>query len=138
MKIEKIIVFILGGILLVGIGFGIAKLIQTDPVTQEHEYNLSIMVSAPGDFSIAVTPTNAQGEAEVQITKGQPAIFTLTPTGSGGYDGRIKYDLFGMPEGSVTFSKNPASVTDIVTLTIATMDLMSNSVYVTTLTATAY
>lgn len=135
---KKIIVFILGGILLVGIGFGIAKLIQSGPGVQEHEYNLAIVVSAPGDFSIAVTPANARGEAEARVVKGEPAIFTLTPTGSGGYDGRIMYDLAGMPEGSVSFSKNPASVTDVVTLTIATIDLMSNSTYVTTLTARAY
>jgi hypothetical protein len=130
---KKIIVFVLAAILLVGIGFGLAKLIQTDPPEQEHEYQLALSVRATGDFAVAISP----GE-ELDVAKGTPAIWTLTASAIDGYDAKVYYDLAGMPEGSVTFSKNPAEIGEAVTLTIATIDLMSNATYVLSLGARAY
>jgi hypothetical protein len=130
---NRVIVFVLAAILLVGIGFGLAKLIQTEPPAQEHEYQLALSIRATGDFAVAISPSE-----ELDVAKGTPAIWTLTASAIDGYDAKVYYDLAGMPEGSVTFSKNPAEIGEAVTLTIATIDLMSNSTYVLSLGARAY
>jgi hypothetical protein len=118
------------------IGFAIGRSGQDDP--QSVEATLSIVVRAPGSFTINVTPKNAAGEPEVEVTKGTPVVFQISTAGVGGYDGRIHFSFDGgtpFPAGSWAFSANDVAPGTMVTLTIQTNALTSNSVYVTTLTA---
>lgn len=117
------------------VGVVIAGLLQDQ--TQEKELAFAIIVSAPGDFTIDMGPKNAEtGEIEVRVTRGQPAVFTITTAAVDGYDGRVNLSIFGLPEGvEYSFSANDVSAGTTVTLTVQTTALTSNQVYVCNLTA---
>ena len=117
------------------IGFAIGRSGQDDP--QVVEMNISIAVRAPGAFTLDVTPKNAAGEAETEVVKGTPAIFQIATAAVGGYDGKIHFDFdggVGFPTNSWAFSANDVTPGTTITLTIQTAGLVSNNVYVCSLT----
>lgn len=130
----KISLVVLAVAVLVGVGFIAAGLLQDG--AQEKDLSFSILVSAPGDFTIDMGPKNAQtGDIEVRVTKGQPAVFTITTAAVDGYDGTIDFEVSGVSGAS--FDPRSVGITPgtTVTLTIPTSGLTSNSTYVCTLTA---
>jgi hypothetical protein len=132
-KTLKIILIVLAGLALIGVGYGIAQLLQDDSLDQDLTF--SVVVKVPGEFAIDMNPKNAVGESEVAVTKGVPAVFQIINTPSGGYDVKIEYAVFGLPTGSYSFSVNPVLPGQPTTLTIQTSGLASNTVYVCSLTA---
>jgi hypothetical protein len=132
----RIIVIILAAILLVGLGFAIASLVQ-DNGANEKEIGFTLLIRTPGDFAITMGPINpATGDVEVEVTKGEPAVFTITTTAADGWDSPINLSIDGLPEGTVyAFGVNPMPPTGTTTLTIQTGNLQSNSGYVCVLTA---
>jgi len=133
MTTKQIIAVILGVILLVGFGFVIARAIQSD--AQEKDITFSILVKSPGEFTVDMTPKNEAGDAEVEVTKGTPAVFTITTVAIGGYDAKIHFSVSGLTEGTYSFSANDVAPGTPVTLTIQTSGMTSNTAYVCTLTA---
>lgn len=133
MKTWKIALFAALCILLVGAGILIGRGAQGQAEPQEVTFTL--LIKAPGSFTLDMTPKNtATGEPEIDAVRGTNAIFTITSTAVDGYDAQIEYTVAGLPEGTYTFSQNPAPVGTPVTLTINTSSLASNTAYVCTLT----
>ena len=133
-KALKIILIVLAGLALVGVGFIISGLIQDN--AQEKALTFSILVSAPGSFTIDMNPKNAAtGDIEVAVVKGTPAIFTITTAAIGGYDGKINFSVHGLVDGTYAFSTNDIAPGTTVTLTVQTSGLTSNTCYVCGLTA---
>jgi len=95
----------------------------------EKQYPLTITVLVAGDFEVTLTPD------ELTLTKGESGMITLANTASGGFDVPIHYDLSGLPDGAYSFAKNPVDPNESTTLTINSIALASNTVYVCTLTA---
>lgn len=135
-KTLKIILIVLAGLVLIGVGFGVALLLQDDP--QEQEVSFTVMVRAPGAFAIDMNPKNTAGEPEVSVARGTPAVFQITNAPSGGYDAKIEYSIAGLPTGSFSFSVNPVIPGQATTLTIQTSALVSNTTYVCMLTANPF
>ncbi|MBE3124475.1 MAG: hypothetical protein IMZ57_02320 [Acidobacteria bacterium] len=135
-KTLKIILIVLAGLVLVGVGYGVARLLQDNP--QEQEVTFTVMVSAPGAFAIDMSPKNAAGDPEVSVARGTPAVFQITNVPTGGYDAKIEYSIGGLPAGSYSFSVNPVTPGQATTLTIQTSALVSNTAYVCTLTANSF
>ena len=135
----KTILAIIGIIALVAVGYIVGRgLLQDDYQGIVKEMTFSVVVLVPGDFEIDMEPKNEFGEVEVAVTKGTPAVFTITNTTSGGFDVKIQYDIAGLPEGSYAFSVNPVNPGEATTLTVDTSFLTSNTAYVCTLTASDY
>jgi hypothetical protein len=135
---KKIIGIILIGLFLVGVGFAIAKIIGGVGGQIEKELTFSVIVTAIGDYTLAMTPVNGVGEPELTIPKGQTGTFTITLVPSGGFDADVQLTIAGLPDGSYSFAVNPipfnaAGMT--TTLTINSAPLESNRVYVCNLTA---
>jgi hypothetical protein len=135
---KKLWLCILVGIVCIGIGFGIAKILQTsDPLEKELTFTVSVRV--PGDYTIDMTPKDpTTGDIEILVAKGQLAVFTITNKVSGGFDVQIEYSVTGLPTGSYTFSKNPVLPNESCTLTVNTTGFVSNQSYVCTLSAWDY
>jgi hypothetical protein len=130
----KIFLIVLAAAVLIGAGFIIAGIVQDG--AQEKTLNFSILVSPPGDFTIDMNPKNPDtGDVEVHITRGQPAVFTITTTAVDGYDGKINFSIDGV-EGA-SFDPRAVGITPgtTVTITIPTTGLTSNSTYVCALIA---
>jgi hypothetical protein len=90
----------------------------------------SITVNPSGSYEIAITPVDAV------VTKGDPLVFSITATMTGGFDASIGLTVGGLPAGSYTFGTTtltPAQRT--TTLTVNTTLLTSNSVYSCNLSA---
>jgi hypothetical protein len=83
--------------------------------TLQHTANVSLTVSAPPDFGLAVTPTWQS------VTAGNSKTFTATVTALNGFTGTVSLAATGLPAGA-TASFNPASITTggSSTLTIST------------------
>jgi hypothetical protein len=125
---KKLWVWILCAVLLIGVGFALARIIAHKP-SIEHQYQFTVTVNVTGDFAVTLTP------ATLTLTKGETGTITLTNTASGGFDALIVYEVAGLPAGSYSFSKNPVSPGETATLTINTAVLESNRVYVCQLIA---
>lgn len=135
----KTILAIIGIIALVVVGYVVGRgLLQDDYQGIVKELTFSVVVLVPGDFEIDMGPKNEFGEVEVAVKKGEPAVFTITNTVSGGFDVKIQYDISGLPDGSYSFSANPVNPGEATTLTVDTSLLTSNSAYVCSLTASDY
>jgi len=108
---------------------------QDDPQVQTRTF--TILVKAPGSFTVEMTPKNAEtGDIEVEVVKGTAVVFTITTAAVEGYDGKINFSADGLPEGTVyEFSANDVDPGTTVTLTIQTSGMMSNKAYVCSLTA---
>ena len=133
-KTFKTILIVLVGLILVGVGFIVSGLLQDNG--QEQDLTFSIIVSAPGSFTIDMNPKNAAtGDIEVAVVKGTPAVFTITTAAVGGYDGKIKFSVAGLVAGTYAFSANDVAPGATVTLTVQTSGLTSNTCYVCGLTA---
>jgi hypothetical protein len=133
-KTLKIILIVFGAVLLVGAGFLVARFLQDN--AQEKELTFSIIVTAPGSFAIDMTPKNPQtGDIEVSVTKGAPAVFTITTAAVDGYDGKVNFTIGGLVAGTYALSANDVTPGTTVTLTVQTSGLTSNTVYVCGLTA---
>jgi hypothetical protein len=130
-KVVLVAVAVVG---LVGLGILLARA-GLDVVPVEHRYTLSIIVRPTGDFSLDITPKNASGEPELVLTKGQSGVFNITVVAAGGWDAPVHFQFSGLPDGSYSFSKNPAMPGDTVTLTINTASLNSATAYVCSLIA---
>jgi len=129
-KTLKTILIVLAVVVLIGAGFGIARLLQdTQPSSVQHSYPLAITVLVSGDFACVLSP------AELTLHKGEVGTVQITNTVSGGFDAKIMYVLAGLPEGSYSFSVNPADPGQATTLTINSALLQSNTAYVCSLTA---
>lgn len=129
-KTLKTILIILGAVVLLLAGYGIARLLQdTQPSSVQHDYPFAVTVLVSGDFECVLTP------GELTLHKGEVGTIEITNTVSGGFDANIMYLVSGLPEGSYSFSVNPVAPGQATTLTIDTATLNSNSVYVCQLTA---
>lgn len=128
----KIAIYALICVAMIAAGVILGRAIQDDP--QEQDLIFTLMVSAPGNFTLDMTPKNQAGEPEIDVARGTPAVFTITASAHDGYDALVTYSITGIPEGSYAFSQNPAPCGVPVTLTIQTGSLTSNTVYVCTLT----
>ncbi len=134
---KKILGIILIGLLLVGVGFAVAKLIGIGGIGQiEKSMTLTVIVTATGDYEIDISPKNAAGEAELIIPKGGTGSFLITNVPSGGFDANISSTFTGLPEGSFSFSVNPVAAGQTTVLTIDATNLTSNSNYGCSLRAT--
>lgn len=135
-KAAKIIIAVLAIVVAVGIGFAIASLIQ-DNAGDPKEISFSLLIRTPGDFTVTMGPVNPEtGDIELEVTKGTPAVYTLTTTAVEGWDSPIEFTVDGLPEGTVyAFGTNPVPPNGSTTLTIQTGNLQSNTGYVLTLTA---
>ncbi len=132
----KIALFALLCVAMIVAGVILGRAIQDDP--QEKDLTFAILVSAPGGFTVDMTPKNpTTGDIEVHVARGTPAVFTITTAAFDGYDGKIDFSISGLAEG--TYSFNPSSVGNTpgtpVVLTVQTSTLTSNQGYVCTLTA---
>lgn len=134
----KIVLAILGVLALIVVGFIIGRGLGQDDQGITKELSFTVVVMVPGDFEIDMEPKNEYGDIEVAVKKGEPAIFTITNTTSGGFDVKIEYVVGGLPEGSYSFSINPVNPDEATTLTVDTSFLMSNTAYVCSLTAYDY
>ncbi len=143
-KTLKTILVTLAVLALVGVGYLVGRALQSTDDGREKTVTFSIIVNAPGDFTVTMGPTNAEtGDVEVEVTKGQPAVFTITTGAVDGYDGLINLTA-SLPAG-IEYALSADGVTpgtDIdvtpgttVTLTVQTAALASNAVYVCSLTA---
>jgi hypothetical protein len=133
-KTLKIVLIVLAGLVLVAVGGIVSGLIQDN--AQDQELSFSIIVSAPGSFTIDMNPKNAvTGDIEVEVVKGTPAVFTITTAAVGGYDGKINFSVGGLVAGTYAFSANDVAPGVTVTLTVQTSGLTSNTTYVCGLTA---
>lgn len=132
----KVILGVLAVIVCVAIGFAIASLIQ-DTGDQSKEITFSLLIKTPGDYTITMGPVNPEtGDIELEVTKGQPAIFTIATQATGGWDSPIWFEVDGLPEGTIyEFATNPVNPGETTALTIQTGNLNSNSGYVLSLTA---
>ena len=136
-KTWKTLFFIALGIILIAGGILVARAIQAaDP--QVVEIPITLIVRAPGSFTVTVTPKNPEtGDVEAEVTKGTPVVFTITTAAIGGYDGKIHFEFSGGTplEGQYAFSANDVTPGGTFTLTIQTGNLTSNTAYVCSLTA---
>lgn len=129
-KTLKTILIALAVLVLIGAGYGLARLIQdTQASSVQHTYPLTVTVLVSGDFACVLTP------AELTLHKGETATVEITNTASGGFDAKIQYILSGLPEGSYSFSVNPVDPGQATTLTINSAALQSNTAYAATITA---
>ena len=127
-------VLILGG--LVGAYF-IGKGAAPAPIVQELQF--SILVEPAGNYTISMLPVNDDGEAEISVKKNYSGSFTISNVATTDYTMNIQYDVFGLPEGSYSFSVNPVAPNQDTILTIDTSNatIVGNTTYVCTLTATS-
>jgi hypothetical protein len=116
------ILICIGGAFIVGRGSGGGGNI-------ERNVAFSITVNPSGSYEIAINPVDAV------VTKGDPLVFTVTSTATGGFDAQINYTVGGLPAGSYTFSVNPVAPGQSTILTVNTNMLTSNSVYSCTLSS---
>ncbi len=128
MSKSSVIWIVLGIILALAIGYGIAQIVDK---TQEHLYNFSVTVWAPGDFACILSATELEG------VKGEKLNLTITNSVSGGYDCQIFYAVNGLPADAVSFSVNPVKPNEASVLTIDTSKLDSQTTYTCTLIARA-
>lgn len=130
--IAVIVLFLVGGIVAARAIIGG----QDEVGPTEKVVALSIVVVAPGEFTIDVTPKNSEtNEPELVLVRGTSGQFTITTAAVDGFDGQIQFAFDGLPEGSWSFSTNPVTPGQTTTLTINTTTLLSNHVYVTSLSA---
>ena len=67
------------------------------------------------DFFLAIDPTSTS------VVGGSTAVFSLSFSAVGGWSSPIQLSVSGLPAGATaTFSKNPALVSDTVTVSIST------------------
>ena len=125
---KKLWVWILCAVLLVGLGFGLARILKPTAGI-EKDYTFAINVLVAGDFVCTLTP------AELTLKKGETGTIQITNVVSGGFDAKIQYECAGLPAGVVSFSVNPVNPGEPTTMTINTAALASNTTYVCTLTA---
>jgi hypothetical protein len=125
---KKLWIWILCAVLLIGLGFALARIIGGKS-SIEHQYQFTVTVNVTGDFAVTLTP------ATLTLNKGETGTITLTNTVSGGFDALIVYEVSGLPAGSFTFSKNPVGAGETATLTINSALMASNTVYVCQLIA---
>lgn len=131
----KTILIVFAVLALIGGGYAVARLIQAQD-TQTKEVSFTILVNTPGDFTIDMNPKNPDtGDIEVEVTKGQPAVFTIQVRALEGWDSPVRFTVTGLAEGTYAFSENPVPVDGFTTLTIQTGTMPSNSAVVCTLTA---
>lgn len=119
---KKLWIWILAAVLLVGIGFGLARITRKKPAI-EHQYQFSVQVNAIGDIACVLMPTT------LTLNKGETGTITITTSASGGFDGQIYFAVSGLPAGSYSFSKSPANPGETVTLTINSALLATNTGY---------
>lgn len=123
----KIAIYVLIALALITGGVLLGRALQEDTRTQEVAF--SVIVRAPGSFELAMMPQNADGDPEIEVTKGNPAVFTIGVVANGGYDGKVYLEVVGFPEGSYTISPQTISPGETATLTIQTEQLTSNTNY---------
>jgi len=125
---KKIWVWLLCAVLLIGIGFGLARIIGKKPAI-EHQYQFTVEVRAIGDFSCVLSPTT------LTLNKGEVGTLTITTSASGGFDGQIYFKVSGLPDGSYSISASPINPGQSATLTINSALLVTNTGYVCQLVA---
>jgi hypothetical protein len=125
---KKLWIWILCAVLLIGIGFGLARILKPSAGI-EKDYAFTINVLVAGDFVCTLTP------AELTLKKGETGTIQITNVVSGGFDAKIQYEAEGLPAGVVSFSVNPVNPGEATTMTINAAGLVSNTTYVCTLTA---
>jgi len=95
-----------------------------------HTVNVTLVVN--GDFSIAVTPSNAT------VSRGGAATYTVTVTAGPGFSGTVNLSASGIPpqRGTTTFS--PTSIVNSGTsvLTVDTKRNVASGTYTVTITGT--
>lgn len=130
----KVIIGVALAAALIFLGITIGRGQSEDP--QVKEISLSVHIKAPGSYTLEISPKNADGQAEVAVTKGQPVVFTVTTAPVGGFDLPVLLKVFGPGEGAVTYTGNPIPVGGgTATITIDTAGLTSNAGYAWTLRA---
>ena len=132
-KTLKTILFVLAVIVVAGAAFLIGRGGQDPQDPQVVEKSIAILVRAPGSFTVTVQGENPEtGETEVQVTKGEPVILTISTAAVAGYDGRINFDFNGgtvLTDADWSVSANDVAPGASVTLTIQTAKLVSNTGY---------
>jgi hypothetical protein len=94
-----------------------------------HTANVTLIVS--GDFSIAVTPSNAT------VSRGSSAVYTMTVTPGSGFNGTVSFSVSGLPR-RTNASFNPSSVTTgSSTLTVGTNHKTPTGTFTLTISATS-
>jgi len=125
---KKLWIWILCAVLLIGIGFGLARLVGKKPAI-EHQYQFSVEIKAIGDFLCVLMPTT------LTLNKGDSGTITITTSASGGFDGQIYFKVSGLPDGSYSFSASPVNPGETLTLTINSALLTTNMTYICQLIA---
>jgi subtilisin family serine protease len=80
-----------------------------------HTANVTLVVTAPPDFGIAVTPASAT------VVAGQSTTYTVSVSSVSGFAGNVSLSLSGLPSGATgSFSRNPVRAPGTATLTVRT------------------
>jgi uncharacterized membrane protein len=80
-----------------------------------HSRTVTLVVSAPADFSVAVTPASATAVA------GRSVAYTVSVSSVGGFAGSVSLSVSGLPSlASATFSSDPVTPPRSVTMTVRT------------------
>ena len=90
----KVIIGVALAAALIFLGITIGRGQSEDP--QVKEISLSVHIKAPGSYTLEISPKNADGQAEVAVTKGQPVVFTVTTAPVGGGTATITIDTAGL------------------------------------------
>lgn len=122
----------------VALGLLIAKLQEYEYPVPKHTYQFSVVVVVSGDFSLDISPKNADGEPELVLIRGEKKKFSITAVPSGGFDVPILIQVIGLPAGSYTITPNPMPYNGTCELEIDSSVLKSNTVYVCQIEALAY
>jgi uncharacterized membrane protein len=94
-----------------------------------HTRAVTLVVSAPKDFGVSVTPSSAT------VTAGQSVAYTLNVSSTGGFTGSVTLSATGLPSSATAgFSANPVTAPRSVTLTIRTARLTPRGAFTLTIT----
>ncbi|GAB3058802.1 hypothetical protein GCM10027053_20970 [Intrasporangium mesophilum] len=78
-----------------------------------HQASFTVVVRAPADFGLAVTP------AAVSVTRGSTATLAVATSSLGGFSGSVSLSLSGLPAGATaSFTPNPAATPGTSTLRV--------------------
>ena len=100
--------------------------------TLTHTTTVSLVVNAPMDFSLSISPGSQN------VIQGNSTSFTATSTSLGGFSGSIAFSASGLPTG-VTGAFSPASVTGSgsTTLNLTASSTATTGGYTITITGTS-
>jgi hypothetical protein len=80
-----------------------------------HSVSLSLVVTAPPDFALSVTPSSAT------VTAGQSKSYTVSLSSLRGFTGSVTLSASGLPSGATaSFTRNPLTAPGTSTLTVRT------------------